>query len=456
MFRSFRPTGAVVLVMALVCLGTAGGQAASPDDDGGGPLPFEVHEETLTNGLRVIVVPLESDGLVAYRTVVRTGARDEVEKGRTGFAHFFEHMMFRGTKKYPQDRYQGLITSMGADTNAYTSSDVTVYQLNIVADDLDKIMELESDRFGNLSYSKEVFQTEAGAVYGEYRKNKMSPWFLLWEGVHARAFDKHTYGHTAMGYEADIKNMPGMYDYSRRFFSQFYRPENTAVVVAGDVEPERVFALAARHYSGWKRGYKAPRVPREPEQKEERRVRIGYPGKTLPMVWVGYKGAAFDADDRVYAASHVLGELAFGETSDIYRELVIEGQVVQELGVSPADSRDPGLWSVFAVVKKEEDVPKVIEKISEVARRYRETVPDEDRVAAVRSHVRYDFILGLASPVDVAGTLAQLVGQWGSVDAVATHLSTIAEVTAEDVREAARRTLVDSRRTIAILSEEKK
>ncbi len=134
--------------------------------------PYETNTSILDNGMKVILIPMESPGLVSYYTVVRTGSRDEWEPGKSGFAHFFEHMMFRGTEKYPGPVYDSIITSLGADANAFTDDDLTVYHLNFAVSDLDKIMELESDRFQNLKYSEEQFKTESGAIYGEFRKRQ--------------------------------------------------------------------------------------------------------------------------------------------------------------------------------------------------------------------------------------------------------------------------------------------
>ena len=169
--------------------------------------PFKIHQRQLKNGLTAIVIPIAGSGLTSVRTAIRTGSRDEYEPGRSGFAHFFEHMMFRGTKKYPAEERERVVTSMGASANAYTSNDMTVYEFDIASEDLEKVMDLESDRFMNLAYSDEQFQTEAGAVYGEYRKNRASPFFQLFEKIAETAFGKHTYGHTTMGYERDIAAM---------------------------------------------------------------------------------------------------------------------------------------------------------------------------------------------------------------------------------------------------------
>ena len=116
--------------------------------------PYRCRKETLPNGLRVLMIPMPSPGLVSYQSVVRTGSRDEVEPGHSGFAHFFEHMMFRGTKKHPGPVYDRIVTSLGAQANAYTTDDFTVFHLTFAKEDLEKVIEIESDRFQNLNYGE--------------------------------------------------------------------------------------------------------------------------------------------------------------------------------------------------------------------------------------------------------------------------------------------------------------
>jgi zinc protease len=428
-------------------------QPAPASHDEGDIFPYPWQQKTLENGLKIIVIPTPTEGLVSYRSVVRTGARDEYEKGSTGFAHFFEHMMFRGTKKYPADKYGEIVTRIGADSNAYTSTDMTVYEFDIAKDDLETVVEIESDRFMNLAYEKEGFETEAGAVYGEYRKNRSSPGFVLYEAVRRAAFRKHTYAHTAMGFVEDIKAMPKKYDYSLTFFKRYYRPDNVVIVVAGDVEPEPTFALIEQYYGEWERGYVPPKIKAEPKQKKAKLVEVEYEGRTLPRVWVAYKGGAFAPEDKIWVASLVLAELAFGETSDIYRELRLEQQKVENLQAGGATSRDAELWSVIATIKDPADVDAVLARIEQTVARYRDKLPNADRLSAVKSHMRYDYLLGLDTPSAVAGDVARFVGTAGELERVEVLYDNLAAVTPEDVREAAQRWLVDAHRTTVILRE---
>jgi len=174
-------------------------------------LPYPIHQHRLDNGLNVVTVPFDTPGLAAFYIVTRVGSRNEVEPGVTGFAHFFEHMMFRGTEKYSKKAYADALKSTGAAANANTSLDRTVYHMTGNAAQLELMFELESDRFMNLAYSEHDFKTEAGAVKGEYTKNFASPYSQLREKQMETAFTKHTYGHTTMGYFDDIVDMPNQY-----------------------------------------------------------------------------------------------------------------------------------------------------------------------------------------------------------------------------------------------------
>jgi zinc protease len=417
----------------------------------GGVFPYRYEVHTLDNGLKVILIPTPSQGLVAYYSVVRTGSRDEVEPGHSGFAHFFEHMMFRGTKKVPGDVYDKLMTGMGANANAYTTDDYTCFHLNVASSDLPRVIELEADRFQNLSYAEADFQTEAGAVYGEYRKGRTSPFEVLDEALRDRAFDVHTYKHTVIGFEKDVAAMPTMYEYSKSFFARFYRPENVVIVVAGDFDPARTLAEITKQYGAWKPGYVAPAVHPEPAHKGERRVNATYQGRTLPIVTVAWEGVAFDAHSKDVAAGMLLADLAFGETSAAYRELVLDKHVAQRVIAEFGFNRDPGLWLVLAMVANEKDVPAVEATLELAAARLREAPPDAKQLDALKRRVRYQFLMDLDTPDHVAGSLARYVAESGGIEAVDQLFATIDSLRPADVQSAARRLLVPRRRTVAIL-----
>ncbi len=413
--------------------------------------PYKVQRTTLPNGLKILMIPMPSEGLVAYWSVVRTGSRDEVEEGVTGFAHFFEHVMFRGSEKYPGPVYDNIVTSMGADANAYTTDDYTAYHLSVTRDDLPTVIDIESDRFKNLRYSEDEFKTESGAVYGEFRKGRTSPFSVLFESTQNAAFDKHTYKHTTIGFEKDIEAMPQQYEYSKTFFERFYRPENVVLMVVGDFDPEATLALINKGYGNWKPGYVPPEIPEEPEQTAQRRVDIPFDGQTLPIIAVNFKGDRLKPRDLTMVAATLIPDLAFGETSPLYKKLVLKEQRVQFIQGDFGYNRDPNLWSIFSMVKDPSDVAAVEKEIFKTIASLRTTPVTKERLDNVRSNIRNGFLSSLSTPSRVAGNLARLVAITGDVKVVDEMFSTLANVTPQDIQAAANLYLSKERSTVSHL-----
>ncbi|HVS24388.1 MAG TPA: pitrilysin family protein [Gammaproteobacteria bacterium] len=454
MTRTSSPTAArLVSTLLLVCATLIPGARtlAQEAHDVNGIIPFPTTTKKLDNGLTVIVMPMPSKGLATFWSIARTGSRDEYEPGHSGFAHFFEHMMFHGTERYPAERYLQTMVGIGANMNAYTTDDHTAYHVSMAAEDLEKVIELESDRIQNLSYTESAFQTEAGAVYGEYRKSRTDPHFALEESLMATAFEKHTYGHTTMGFERDIAAMPKMYDYSRSFFARYYRPENTVLFVVGDVDPERVLPLVERYYGGWKRGYVAPQIPVEPEQRGERHVDVRFDGQTLPIVDIAYKLPAFAPADRTRVAADLLAELSFGETSETHKRLVLDEQVVEYVDAGADDSRDPKLFEIQARVKDPAKIDYVLGVLDATIAAARESPPDAARLAALKQRLKYGFVMGLSTPDSVANRLAYYIALSGDLEGVRTLYATYADLTPEDVQRAAQSYFAAARRTVGVL-----
>ena len=375
----------------------------------GDVLPFQASEKTLPNGLKVIVVPTGFPNIVALYIPVQTGSRNEIEPGKSGFAHFFEHMMSRGTPAYPPEKYNEVVTKAGARENANTSDDRTVYHIVFAREDLPKIMEIYADRFMNLAYSEPAFKTESRAVLGEYNKNSASPVRKILEVQRDRAFNTHTYKHTTMGFLKDIEDMPNQYAYSKEFFKRWYRPEYTTIIVAGDVKPDEVFALVDKYWSGWQHGtYKAD-IPAEPPAKGPVYAHVDWPSNTLPWVTVAFHGPAFSDTQKDAAAMSTLLDLEFGDTSDLHKRLVNDEQKVDQFFYLDDPHVDPTLYTVFARVKKQADVPYVRDAILETFAHTRDRLEPADRVEEAKSQARYGLVRTLDNTEAVAETLAEFV-----------------------------------------------
>lgn len=398
--------------------------------------PYEVHKVILNNGFKAILIPTQSNGTVAYYSIVRTGSRDEWEEGKSGFAHFFEHIMFRGTKKYPGSVYDSIVTSIGADANAFTDDDITAYHLKIASEDLEKVMDIESDRFQNLNYSKQEFQTESGAIYGEYRKSVTSPWAIAFEKLRDMAFVQHTYKHTTIGFEKDIIDMPNQYEYSLSFYDRYYRPENVVLLIVGDFDVDKTKDLIKKYYGNWKPGYIPPKIEKEPPQTSPRKMEVEFDGKTLPIIYIGYKTDAFDSKNKNYLSLLLFSDLAFGETSDIYKKLVLKEQKVQFIGGYQARSRDPYLFEITSMVKDENDINYVIQEIDSALNYFKTNLVSEEKLINLKKRMKYSFLMSLESPDRIAISLVNFITLTGDIDVVEDYFNEIQKITPLDIQNA--------------------
>jgi zinc protease len=412
--------------------------------------PYQQHD--FPNGLRLITVPTDYPNIVALYIVVNAGSRNEVEPGKSGFAHFFEHVMFRGTKKNPPQKWEATMKAAGAATNAFTSDDLTAYHATFSKEGLASILELEADRFQNLDYSESVFRTEALAVNGEYNKNSAAPTSKLYEKLRETAFDAHTYKHTTMGFLADIKAMPDQYAYSREFYSRFYRPEYTTIVVVGDVKPEAVKPLVEKHWGNWQRGSYTAAIPAEPPQTAERRAHVDWPTPTPPWLTVAYKAPAYTDTEKDTAALDLIADLAFGPTSPLYQRLVVQDQKVDALSGSSPSRVDPGLFTIFSRVKPGTDVDAIRDDIISTLNGFKDTPVDPKRLDAVKKNLRYDFALSMNNSEAIAGALARAIALRRTPETLNRLYALYEQITPADLVAAARKYFVETSRTVVTLA----
>ncbi|MCA1686286.1 MAG: insulinase family protein [Planctomycetia bacterium] len=427
---------------------------AVPARDAEPVFPYPIHKTELDNGLSVISVPFESPGILAYYTVVRTGSRNEVEEGLSGFAHFFEHMMFRGTERYSQEKYNDVLKELGANANAFTTDDWTCYHMTIPSTALAKAVEIESDRFRNLKYDEAAFQKEARAVLGEYNKGASSPFMTLNEAMQDKAYTRHTYKHTTIGFLADVKNMPTRYAYSKTFFDRWYRPENCTIVVAGDVDHEALVGLVRKDYGDWERGKASVTIPEEPRQTEGRSAALKWPLPTSPILYLGYHIPAADPKDPDAAALGALAQAVFGETSPVYKALVLDEQKVDLLAAEAEDKRDPGLFTVLARVRDPNDLAEVRVRIESALSQAAKEPVSETRLANIKSHLRYAFAGSLDNADAVARAVGASIATTGRPDAMNQLYAAYDDLTTADLQRVASRYFGPTNQTVVTLQSE--
>jgi zinc protease len=451
--KSCLPRNLLATLIPTLFLAAAPSNAApATQRSGADVLPFKATEKTLANGLKVIVVPTGFPNLVSVHIPVQTGSRNEVEPGKSGFAHFFEHMMFRGTPTYPPEKYQDVITRAGARQNAYTSDDLTNYYTTFAKEDLKTVLKVEADRFQHLSYPVAAFKTESRAVLGEYNKNSANPMSKLFEAQRDAAYTTHTYKHTTMGFLKDIEDMPNQYDYSKVFFDRWYRPERTTVIIAGDVEPGKAIAMVEKYWSRWQRGTFKSNVPVEPAPRGALYRHVAWQTPTLPLVTVGFRAPSFVADQKQQAALSMLLSLGFGSTSPLYKRLVQDEQKVDQLMDSTPNRVDPTLATIIARVKKPADALLVRDAILQTVAKLREEPVDARELADAKSAQKYGLIRALDNTEAIAATLASYVHFERSYGTLNRYYQVLDSLTPLDLQAAARKYLVDDGMIVTTLS----
>ena len=439
------------ILVTLAILATAPRPRAAGED----VLPFKATERTLSNGLKVIVVPTGFPNLVSVQIPVQTGSRNEVEAGKSGFAHFFEHLMFRGTPENPPQKYRAIMGKAGARDNAGTGDDYTHYYATFAKEHTEQILALYADAFQHLAYSEADFKTEARAILGEYNKNSANPIQKLLEVQRERYFQAHTYKHTTMGFIADIENMPNQYEYSKLFFARWYRPQFTTVIVAGDVTPEQIFPIVEKYWGGWNAGSAAPAdIPKEPAPKGPLYVHVPWASDTLPYVTVAFPSPAFVETSKDSAAMDILAALFFGPTSEIYKKLVVAEQKVDSIDVDVPANVDPSLFTIFARVKNPADAVYVRDQIlATVAAARAATVPAQP-LADAKSFNRYAFARTLDSTERIASVISGFASYGRSYGTVNAYYRTLDALSPEDLQGAARKYFTDAGMIVTTLAKD--
>lgn len=417
-------------------------------------LPFPIFQKTLPNGLKIAVIPTGMPNLVSLQIPVSTGSRNEVEPGKSGFAHFFEHMMFRGTPTVKPEQWNATLQRTGASQNAFTSDDLTNYHTLFSKEDLETWIRLEADRFQHLAYSEEGFKTESRAVLGEYNKNSANPISKLFEVQRDAAFSTHTYKHTTMGFLKDIEDMPNQFAYSKAFFQRWYKPENVTVIVAGDVDPGHAFRLVEKYFGPWKRGTaKPPVIPAEPAPKGPVSVHVPWDSPTTPWMTVAFHApTAFSVRDNSALALALAGDQLFGSQSELYQRLVVKEQKVNSLFSTGGASKDPGLFTIGAQVKKAEDLAYVRDLILEACAKGVAIPFSATKLGEAKLESSLSFQRSLDSTNAVAGLVARLASYERDPEAVNKLAALRDTVKVEDLARVAKATFRDEARVITTLA----
>jgi len=430
-----------VLLAFLVCLpvllGPGPARAVEP-----------VVAATLDNGLRVLLLEDHRSPIVSFQVWYRVGSRNE-PRGATGMAHLLEHMMFKGTPAHGPREFARLVEQNGGQDNAFTTQDVTAYFVDIAADRIDLVLDLEADRMENLLLDPRAVEAERQVVIEERRtRTEDDPEGFLGEQVSALAFQAHPYGQPVVGWKEDLERITAAD--LRAFYRTYYVPNNAVVVAVGDFRAPDLLEKIRARFGRIPRGPNPPPVRAiEPPQAGERRVIVRKQAR-LPVVYLAWHVPNHTSEDA--AALEVLSTiLSSGRTSRLYRHLVYERRLALDAGGDYSYfSLDPSLFWFWATPMPGQ-TPEALEQalLEEMARLRSEPVAEEE-LARARNQTEASFVFAQDSIHRRASLLArfEMIGGWAKKDA---YLERIRAVTAADIQRVARTWFPPDRKNVGVL-----
>jgi zinc protease len=400
------------------------------------------------NGLRLFVSPNKLAPVFSYQTWFNVGSRDE-KPGKSGLAHLFEHMMFKGTKTRPQGIFDRAMESAGArDLNAFTSTDYTAYVASLPVKELDLVAQLESDRMVGLNLTKEQFESEREVVQNE-RKQTMenNPEGQMYEELQRLAFTQHPYGRPVIGFGEDLDRMTTAD--CEEFYRRFYAPDRAVICVSGALDSEKVARVVHKHYGEIAPSgvgtVEAPRV--EPAQREERVSVLSLPVQ-VEKAYFGYKVPDGRHADQV-ALSVLTMALTTGRSSRLYRALVDKGLCI-DVGASVHTSKDPGLLYVSftsqAGKKAEEAVDAIDREVGAIA----QGGITQEELDRVKNKLRTEIHMGLSTNAAVARFVGQHEIVLGDVRNALREIEQIEKVESAEVQRVAAQYMKRENRSVVI------
>ncbi|HXU93302.1 MAG TPA: pitrilysin family protein [Gallionella sp.] len=413
----------------------------------------EVFERTLPNGLKVIVKEDHRAPVVVQQIWYKVGSMDE-RTGVTGIAHVMEHMMFKGTATVPAGEFSRRIAAAGGRENAFTSYDYTAYFQQLHKSKLPLAMQLESDRMRNLKLSADEFGKEIKVVMEERRlRTDDEAHALLQETMMAAIYEEHPYHHPVIGWMNDLESL-GVGDV-KAWYDRWYAPNNATLVVAGDVKPEEVLALAQKYYGPMPKRVMPPRRDYdEPKQRGIKRLVVKAPAELPHLVMSFHSPVVKDPaqDWKPYALEILAGVLDGNESARLNKHLVREQQVASDTGAGyDSASRGPSLFTLEATPSEGKTVIDVeVALRKEIEQLVKEGVSEEEL-----QRVKAQVTAGEVYKLDSVFYQAMQIGQMESIGlghrAIPLMLKKLQAVTADQVRQVAEEFLQDDNLTVAVL-----
>ncbi len=430
MARLSRPLAAAALAGVMVYAATQPSSAASR------PPKFQYQITTLPNGLTVVLSEDHSTPIVHVNLAYHVGSKNE-KPGRTGFAHLFEHLMFKGSKNVQPEAHTSMLASIGGQSNAYTTDDETVFWQTVPAHYLPLTLWLEADRMATLRIDKDTFENEREVVKEERRMRiDNQPYGRLNEIIYDQAFTVHPYKHATIGSMKDLE--AASVDDVRDFYQTYYVPANATLVVVGDFESTPALQMISQYLGRVPKAERpVPRdIPVEPQQTQEKRVTLQEPWP-LPAVVVAYH-VIKDGNPDSYPLHIAAKVLSDGQTSRIYKKLVYEKQMAVAAFGNANLIEDPNLFYAVAIVSPGHTTDEVTAAlIAELDRLKAEPITDRE-LQRTKNQFARDYIMGRESNQQKAGQLSHAVVIHGDIRTADGEFDIFQNITIADVQRVAR------------------
>jgi len=409
---------------------------------------INITEYDLPNGLHVILHKDQSAPVVSTLLHYRVGSRDE-NPARTGFAHFFEHLMFEGTKDIPRASIDKYVQEAGGELNAYTSFDETVYFFQLPANELQLALWIEHQRMRNLLVDNKGVETQRGVVKEERRNRYDNAPYGSWnEKIFTRLFHGGSYGWTPIGSTQHIDSaaISEFVD----FYNRFYQPSNATLVVAGDFDEAKAREYVDSYFAGYPRGAEIKREAfKLPELTSEYREVINDPKAQLPGVFIGFRGPKIGEPDY-YAMSMLTDILAQGESSRLYQRLVDKEQIAVEATSFPFSLQYAGAVVAVGIGASGKDIGEVERMMYDEINKVAANGISDEEFKKARNIKEAEFVQGKKGVFDKARTLARYYTYFGDANMINTEIDQYMKVTKEDLQRVAKKYLTTDKRVVLV------
>ena len=406
-----------------------------------------IRRERLDNGLRVVLSSDRTVPTVAVAVYYDVGSRNEV-RGRSGFAHLFEHMMFQGSANVAKGEHFSLVMNRGGSMNGTTNHDRTNYFETLPSNELALGLWLEADRMRSLAVTEENFENQRQVVMEEYRQSyRNQPYAMSSLRINELAYgDYWPYAHSTIGDVRDLETAP--LSAVQQFFDTYYRPNNAVISISGDFDPDEAMEMVRRYFGAIPQQPVRPYEPAElPPQTSERTETMQDPLAERPAFHIAWHIPTSREPDH-YALEMMGLVLGDGDSSRLYQELVKERELCQEIYVGTDDRRGPDLFSVWAIMSAghtgNEARERIYAQIEGLARRG----VTERELEKARNRVRSLFIFGLQSNLQRSQRLAEYELYYGNAETIREELNRYNAVTNDDIRRVAGQYFAATNRTV--------